>query len=106
MRFIKETNLLEAGIETVNLSVMQCLQEILSNIFWNRHIIFKRIFRFEITESLATEDKMILHILHSLTKRRSACFRRLWNGFSNTASLMSYPFFEINDKSLIVFIAK
>ncbi|NLK46651.1 MAG: EAL domain-containing protein [Treponema sp.] len=112
--FIKETNLLEAGIETVNvnLSVMQCLQE--NSIEHLLEIIAsynlpKDIFRFEITESLATEDEINFgHILHSLTKKGvQLALDDYGTGFSNTARLMSYPFFEIKfDKSLIDFACK
>lgn len=107
--FILETNLLESGIETVNinLSVMQLFQEnmiehLLEII--SSYNLPQEIFRFEITESLATEDEINFGImLDSLTKKGVLfALDDYGTGFSNTARLMSYPFFEIKfDKSLI-----
>ena len=64
----------------------------------------KDVFRFEITESLAAEDEINFgHMLNSLTKKGVLfALDDYGTGFSNTARLMSYPFFEIKfDKSLI-----
>ena len=107
--FILETNLLEFGIETVNinLSVMQLFQanivEHLLDII-SSYKLPKDVFRFEITESLAAEDEINFgHMLNSLTKKGVLfALDDYGTGFSNTARLMSYPFFEIKfDKSLI-----
>lgn len=107
--FILETNLLELGIETVNinLSVMQLFQEnIVEHMLGiiSSYNLPKEIFRFEITESLATEDEINFGVmLNSLTKKGVLfALDDYGTGFSNTARLMSYPFFEIKfDKSLI-----
>lgn len=107
--FILETNLLELGIETVNinLSVMQLFQEnIVEHMLGiiSSYNLPKEVFRFEITESLATEDEINFGVmLNSLTKKGVLfALDDYGTGFSNTARLMSYPFFEIKfDKSLI-----
>ena len=107
--FILETNLLDFGIETVNinLSVLQLFQENivdhLLDIIYS-YKLPKDIFRFEITESFATEDEINFGLmLNSLTKKGVMfALDDYGTGFSNTARLMSYPFFEIKfDKSLI-----
>lgn len=107
--FILETNLIGSDIETinVNLSVMQCFQEnVVDHLLEiiSSYNLPKEIFRFEITESLASEDdKNFAIMFDSLTEQGiQIALDDYGTGFSNTARLMSYPFFEIKfDKSLI-----
>ena len=107
--FILETGLLEFGIETVNinLSVMQLFQEnIVEHLLEiiSSYNLPKEIFRFEITESLATEDETNFGVMLNSMTQKGVLFALddYGTGFSNTARLMSYPFFEIKfDKSLI-----
>ena len=107
--FIIETGLLEFGIETVNinLSVMQLFQEnIVEHLLEiiSSYNLPKEIFRFEITESLATEDEINFGVMLNSMTQKGVLFALddYGTGFSNTARLMSYPFFEIKfDKSLI-----
>ena len=108
-RFINERKLWEMGIENVhvNLSVVQCMQEslheVLTGIMDEYHIDYSMI-HLEMTESAAVASEETLKSNMDKLMQRGICFALddYGTGFSNTVTMMKYPFKLIKlDKSMV-----
>lgn len=108
-RFLKETKIWEKGIEYIhiNLSVIQCMQEKLYEqlfeIMDNFGVEYKYI-NLEVTETSANASQDILKNNMNIMLQRHVKFSLddYGTGFSNTASILEYPFNMIKlDKELI-----
>lgn len=108
-RFIKSNHPEEYGIDTihVNLSVVQCMQENISEKLLSiidRYEIPHRIIDFEITETAAVNSGEQLNILMKKLNKRGIQFALddYGTGYSNQASIMEFPYSTVKlDKSII-----
>lgn len=108
-RFITEQKLWEMGIENVhvNLSVVQCMQEnlhaVLTEIMDEYGVDYGKI-HLEMTESaaVASEDTLKSNMHKLIEKGMSFALDDYGTGFSNTVTMMKYPFRLIKlDKSMV-----
>ena len=108
-RFIAERRLWERGIEyiDVNLSVVQCMQENLHEqllaILDEFHLPYHCI-NLEITETAAvlSSEKLRNNMTRLMEKGVNFSLDDYGTGFSNTASIIEYPFHTIKlDKSML-----
>ncbi|MDE7379740.1 MAG: EAL domain-containing protein, partial [Clostridia bacterium] len=98
-RFINERKLWDMGIENihVNLSVVQCMQEslheVLISIMDEYHIDYSMI-HLEMTESaaVASEETLKSNMHKLIEKGMSFALDDYGTGFSNTVTMMKYPF--------------
>lgn len=108
-RFIRDNNLLELGIEyiEVNLSVIQCLQESLAESLidtMSRYNIHSSRINLEITETAANSSpKMLIRNMDRLFKHGvSFSLDDFGSGYSNMGAIMELPLDMIKfDKSMI-----
>lgn len=108
-RFLVKEKIWEKGIEFihVNLSAVQCMQEKLAtqllSIMDAYHLNYKYI-NFEVTETAAvvSSEKLLLNMNKLIEKGINFALDDYGTGFSNTASLINYPFHTIKlDKSMV-----
>ncbi len=108
-RFISERKLWELGVENVhvNLSVVQCMQEslneVLRGIMDEYGLDYGKI-NLEMTESaaVASEEMLKNNMQKLIEKGMSFALDDYGTGFSNTVTMMKYPFKLIKlDKSLV-----
>ncbi len=108
-RFISENKLWEMGIENihVNLSVVQCMQEslheVLVGIMDEFGLDYSKI-NLEMTESaaVASEDTLTSNMHKLIDKGMAFALDDYGTGFSNTVTMMKYPFKLIKlDKSMV-----
>lgn len=108
-RFINERKLWELGIETVhvNLSVVQCMQEslneVLVGIMDEYGLAYNKI-TLEMTESaaVASEETLKSNMNKLMGKGMAFALDDYGTGFSNTVTMMKYPFRLIKlDKSMV-----
>ncbi len=108
-RFISERKLRGMGIESVhvNLSVVQCMQESLSEVLtniMNEYGLDYGMITLEMTESaaVASEDTLITNMNKLIEKGMPFALDDYGTGFSNTVTMMKYPFKLIKlDKSMV-----
>ena len=108
-KFLKETQIWEKGIEYIhiNLSVIQCMQEKLYEQLFSIVDYFGIPYKYinlEVTETSANASQDILknNMKVMLENQMRFSLDDYGTGFSNTASLIEYPFNMIKlDKSLI-----
>lgn len=108
-RFLVKERIWEKGIEYihVNLSAVQCMQEKLASqllsIMDAYHLDYKYI-NFEVTETAAivSSEKLLSNMNKMIEKGINFALDDYGTGFSNTASLINYPFHTIKlDKSMV-----
>lgn len=108
-RFMSEKKLWELGIEKihVNLSVVQCMQEslseVLTGIMDEYHLDYCRI-HLEMTESaaVASEETLMVNMDKLIQKGMYFALDDYGTGFSNTVTIMKYPFKLVKlDKSMV-----
>lgn len=108
-RFISERKLWKMGIENVhvNLSVVQCMQESLHEVLINimdEYRLDYGMIHLEMTESaaVASEDTLKSNMQKLIEKGISFALDDYGTGFSNTVTMMKYPFKLIKlDKSMV-----
>lgn len=107
--FINKNQLWKKGIEYihVNLSVIQCMQEKLYDqlltIMDNYHLNYNCI-QFEVTESIAvaSSEIFISNMNRLIEKNVNFALDDYGTGFSNTSSILKYPFHAVKlDKSIV-----
>ncbi|MDE7087325.1 MAG: EAL domain-containing protein, partial [Clostridia bacterium] len=107
--FIRERKLWEMGIENVhvNLSVVQCMQESLHEVLiqiMDEYALNYKMIHLEMTESaaVASEETLKSNMQKLIEKGISFALDDYGTGFSNTVTMMKYPFKLIKlDKSMV-----
>lgn len=107
--FIKNGNLLNLGIQKVNinLSMVQCMQDnIVEHLIEliDSYDIPKNAIRFEITETMtSTNPEKLKYVMESLSEHGiEFALDDYGTGYSNTSRLLTFPFSEIKfDKSFV-----
>lgn len=106
--FVHKNDLLNHGIEyiEVNLSTIQCMQDLLAETFHNimeEYHIEPRQINFEITESSNANEKAMMRNMTQLIKNGSSfSIDDYGTGFSNTGYLISLPLSLVKiDKSIL-----
>ena len=108
-RFVLHHKLWEKGIEYihVNLSVIQCMQEKLAEQLFQIMDLYNLDYRYinlEVTESaaIASSDVLLTNMNKLIDRNMNFSLDDFGTGFSNTATLIKYPFHSIKlDKGMV-----
>ena len=108
-RFILHHKIWEKGIEYihVNLSVIQCMQENLADQLFRIMDLYNLDYRYinlEVTESaaIASSETLMENMNRLIDRNMKFSLDDFGTGFSNTATLIKYPFHSIKlDKSMV-----
>ena len=108
-RFVLHQKLWEKGIEYihVNLSVIQCMQEKLAEHLFRIMDLYNLDYRYinlEVTESaaIASSDILMSNMNKLIERNMNFSLDDFGTGFSNTATLIKYPFHSIKlDKGMV-----
>ena len=108
-RFVLHQKLWEKGIEYihVNLSVIQCMQEKLAEQLFQIMDLYNLDYRYinlEVTESaaIASSDVLLTNMNKLIERNMNFSLDDFGTGFSNTATLIKYPFHSIKlDKGMV-----
>ncbi len=108
-RFILHHKIWEKGIEYihVNLSVIQCMQENLADQLFRIMDLYNLDYRYinlEVTESaaIASSETLMENMNRLIERNMKFSLDDFGTGFSNTATLIKYPFHSIKlDKSMV-----
>ena len=108
-RFILHHKIWEKGIEYihVNLSVIQCMQENLADQLFRIMDLYNLDYRYinlEVTESaaVASSETLMTNMNRLIERNMKFSLDDFGTGFSNTATLIRYPFHSIKlDKSMV-----
>ncbi len=108
-RFILHHKIWEKGIEYihVNLSVIQCMQENLADQLFRIMDLYNLDYRYvnlEVTESaaIASSETLMDNMKRLIERNMKFSLDDFGTGFSNTATLIKYPFHSIKlDKSMV-----
>ena len=108
-RFVLHQKLWEKGIEYihVNLSVIQCMQEKLAEHLFRIMDMYNLDYRYinlEVTESaaIASSDVLMTNMNKLIERNMNFSLDDFGTGFSNTATLIKYPFHSIKlDKGMV-----
>ena len=108
-RFVLHHRIWEKGIEYihVNLSVIQCMQEKLADQLFRIMDLYNLDYRYinlEVTESaaIASSDVLMENMARLIERNMNFSLDDFGTGFSNTATLIKYPFHTIKlDKGMV-----
>ncbi len=108
-RFVLHHKIWEKGIEYihVNLSVIQCMQEKLADQLFRIMDLYNLDYRYinlEVTESaaIASSDVLMENMARLIERNMNFSLDDFGTGFSNTATLIKYPFHTIKlDKGMV-----